>query len=186
MGAVAVGCDESDPVKEDTPEMITSVTLTFVPVDDGDPVVVTASDPDGEGVQSLTVDGPITLTANKAYVLALSLVNGLADETDPSHDVTGEITAEADEHIFFYQWTEGLFTDPAGDGNIDKRTDPVAYNDADANGLPLGLITSWTTGAPASGRFRIVMKHQPGLKSETSTATMGESDLDLEFELMII
>src|SRR5688500_10704995 len=72
------GCDDDYPVKEDTPEMITKVILTFTPQGGGSDVIVTASDPDGEGVQNITVDGPISLGANKSYVLDIALINELA------------------------------------------------------------------------------------------------------------
>ena len=41
----AAGCEVEDPIREDVPELITKVTLTFTPTV-GDPVVVTATDPD--------------------------------------------------------------------------------------------------------------------------------------------
>src|SRR5688572_1461964 len=62
-------CDDDDePKKEDVPELITKATLTFTPVIGGSAVVATASDPDGDGVQDIQVDGPINLTANSSYV----------------------------------------------------------------------------------------------------------------------
>jgi hypothetical protein len=48
------------------------------------------------------------------------------------------------------------------------------------------LETSWTTGAASSGTFRVVLKHQPGLKSATSGSSTGETDLDITFETNII
>lgn len=176
------GCDDDDPQKEDTPEMITEATLTFTPIGGGTTITVTATDPDGEGVQDLAVDGPINLTTNKTYTLKVELVNGLLEPSEPGYDITEEVEEESDEHMFFFAWTNNVFSDPSGDGNIDTRADDVNYNDTDDNGLPLGLDTSWTTvAASASGTFRIVLKHQPDLKSASSTATTGESDIDLTF-----
>jgi hypothetical protein len=58
-----ISCNDEDPVKEDTPELITKATLTFTPTAVvALPVVATATDPDGEGVQDITIDGPINLT----------------------------------------------------------------------------------------------------------------------------
>ncbi len=179
------GCDEDDPVRENAPELITKVTLTFVPDEGGTPIVVTATDPDGEGVQDMVVDGTLALAANTEYTLAISLTNELVHQSDPLHDITAEILEESDEHIFFFGWTDGLFASPEGDGNLDNRSDPVNYEDADINSLPIGIVTSWTTGIGGSGTFRILMKHQPGLKTETSTASMGETDLDIEFPISI-
>ncbi|MEQ9659701.1 MAG: hypothetical protein RLO00_16315, partial [Fulvivirga sp.] len=60
----------------------------------------------------------------------------------------------------------------------------ASENDADGN--PLGLTTVWQTAATAqSGKFRIILKHQPDIKSATSTAQDGESDIDLEFDITV-
>jgi hypothetical protein len=178
------GCESDDPQKEDTPEMVTKATLTFTP-DTGSPVVVSATDPDGEGVQNISADSPINLQANKSYLLSISLINELADPSDPGYDVTGEVEEEGHEHIFLFEWTNNLFTDPAGNGNIDNRNDDVNYEDVDANSLPIGLETSWTAGGVSSGTFKVVLKHQPALKTATSGVSAGETDLDITFNINI-
>jgi len=180
------GCDDDDPKKENTPELITEATLIFTPTGGGTTVTVTATDPDGEGVQDLTVDGPINLVVNKTYTLSIELINGLADPSEEEYDITAEVEAEGDEHMFFYAWTNNVFSDPAGNGNVDNRADDVNYNDDDANGMPLGLSTSWTTvGSAVSGTFRIMLKHQPNLKSASSTSNTGETDMDLTFTINV-
>src|SRR5688572_29196487 len=107
----AFGCEVEDPIREDVPELITKVTLTFIPAV-GDPVVVNATDPDGEGVQDVQVDCDIKLEATKSYSLSLTLANGLVKPSDPQYDVTEEIEEEGDEHIFFFSWTNEIFSDP--------------------------------------------------------------------------
>ena len=179
------GCDDDDPVKEDVPELITKVTLTFTPSGGGSPVVVTATDPDGEGIQDIVADYPITLTAATSYDMSITLANTLAQPSDPAYDITEEVEEEGDEHMFFFSWTNNVFSNPAGDGNIDNRADAVNYEDEDANGLPLGLHTSWTTAEASSGNFRVILKHQPDLKSETSDSSIGETDLDLTFTVIV-
>jgi len=175
-----------DPEPENVPELITKATLTFTPVGGGTTVTVNATDPDGEGVQNIVVDGPINLVRNKSYTLTVALINELANPSDPEYNITEEVEEEGDEHMFFYSWTNNVFSDPSGNGNIDNRADAVNYNDQDENGLPLGLNTSWTTvDAAASGSFRIILKHQPDLKSAISTATDGETDLDLSFTISV-
>lgn len=179
-------CDEDDePAKEDTPELITKATLTFTPVDGGTAVTATATDPDGEGVQNIAIDGPINLAENRSYTLNITLINELADPNDGEYDITGEVEEEGDEHMFFFSWTNNVFSDPAGNGNIDNRADGVNYNDEDDNGQPIGLSTSWTTAGAASGEFRVVLKHQPDVKTTTSTSTTGETDLDIEFDINV-
>jgi hypothetical protein len=180
-------CDEDAPGKEDTPELITEVKLTFTPVGSGDPVVVTATDPDGIGTLDLAPDDEISLRTDRSYTLSIELFNGLLAPTEAEYNVTEEVEEESDEHMFFFSW-DGGFSSPSGNGNIDSRADAVSYLDEDENGLPLGLMTSWATVAAATTdrTFRIVLKHQPDLKTASSGSTVGETDIDVEFNLNIV
>jgi hypothetical protein len=180
---VLTSCDD-DPRKEDVPELITMVTLTFTP-SAGDAVIVTATDPDGEGIQDVQVDGPIILSTGTTYTLQITLANQLADPLDPEYNLTAEVEEEGYEHMFFFSWTNDAFSDPSGDGNVDNRNDAVNYNDQDKYGYPIGLSTEWVTSTEGSAAFRVVLKHQPGLKSATSTSSEGETDLDLTFQLEV-
>lgn len=182
---VSACSDDDEPVREDTPELITKVILTFTPEGGGTDVVATATDPDGVGLQNLTTDGPIELNASTMYVLTIELLNELASPGSAAYNITEEVEEEGDEHMLFFSWTNNVFSDPAGNGNIDNRADALNYDDEDVNSLPIGLTTSWTTSTPASGTFRVVLKHQPGLKSATSTVNDGETDLDIDFDINI-
>lgn len=182
-----IGCKDNDPVKEDVPELITKVTLTFSS-GSGEPIVVTATDPDGEGIQSIKTDGAIRLLKGVNYTLNIELVNGLADPSSDAYNVTNEVESEGIEHMFFFAWTKDAFAAPTGNGNIDNRNDPVDYSESvDAKGLPLGLKTKWTASDVAvdGATFRVVLKHQPDLKSATSTSSDGETDVDLTFDLSV-
>ena len=185
-------CSKDEPKKEDTPELITKATLVFTPVDGSAAVTVTATDPDNQGSQPIRVDGPINLVKNKTYVMTIELINGLAKPTDAAYDVTEEVEEEGDEHQFFFSWTNSAFSSPTGDGNIDNPNDGLNYtggtNSKDKDGGNLGLTTTWTTANPSgsiSSNFRVVLKHQPGLKTNTSDANTGETDLDLTFVLNV-
>lgn len=182
---VQTSCDEEEPAKEDTPELISKVTLTFTPVGIvADSIVVTATDLDGIGIQDIKPDKEIELDINTTYTLTIELINGLLDSTEPGYNITNEVQEEGAEHMFFFSWT-GALANPTGNGNIDNRNDPVNFNDEDENGLPLGLSTNWTTIGEVSTdkKFRIVLKHQPELKSTSSTVEDGETDIDLEFTI---
>jgi hypothetical protein len=174
---------DEDPVKEDAPELITQVVFTFVPVT-GETVVVTATDPDGSGLQNLQVDGPAQLTT-VPYTLTITLFNTLLNPNEDGYDITEEVTNESDEHLFFYSWTNNIFSNPTGDGNIDDRADPVNYQDEDTNGLPLGLKTYWVGSSGTSGQLKVVLKHQPETKSATSTSSDGETDLDVTITINV-
>jgi hypothetical protein len=180
-----MGACLDEPVREDAPELITKVTLTFTPTGGGEAVVVSASDPDGDGIQSIAADGAIVLQQNQTYILNLSLFNELADPTSPQYNITAEVEEEGDEHLFFFAWTNNLFSAPSGDGNIDDRTHELDYQDTDGEN-PIGLITQWhTLSSVGNGKFTILLKHQPDSKSATSTSADGETDLDLTFDLEV-
>jgi len=169
-----------DPNEEE--EVINEVILTFSPVGGGADITATWFDADGDGVGTPSIDD-IDLDANTEYNMSITLTNTLAD---PDEDVTAEIEDEDDEHMFFFAFTDGVFTDPMGDGNIDSRSDALNYNDTDDNGEPVGLSTNWTTGAASSGNtFTVLLKHQPGIKSSTSDADDGGTDVDIDFTLNI-
>ena len=175
--------DDDDPPIENVEEEITQVILTFTNTQDANDVVTAEwLDADGEGGGAPVIDD-VVLTANMNYELSIEFFNTLEN---PAEDITEEVSEEDDEHMIFFGFSETLFQDPDGNGNIDNRADAVNYNDQDANGQPLGLSTDWVTAAAAAdGTLRIVLKHQPGIKSATSTAADGESDVDVTFNVAV-
>ena len=181
---IFTACEDDDVVPEEEEEMevITDVTLVFTS-DAGAVVTASAQDPDGEGVQELVVLDEIQLQAGTNYTLTFDIMNNL--ET-PGEDIGDEIAEEDDEHQVFFAWTEGAFSNPTGNGNIDNASDPVNYNDADGNGNPLGLNTSWTAGDPTTAAsFTVRLQHQPDVKTSTSGANDGDTDFELQFRLTI-
>ena len=185
---VFTSCEEDNvvPDEEHEEEIITDIKLVFTPTNTLSglaSVEATAQDPDGEGVQELQVLGSIDLAVNASYTLTYEIMNNL--ET-PGEDIGEEILEEGAEHQIFYSFTDGAFTSPTGNGNIDNASDPVNYNDSDSNGNPIGLSTAWTTGgALSSGSFTVRLQHQPDLKTSTSTANTGDTDFELTFVLNI-
>ncbi|WKN44335.1 hypothetical protein [Tunicatimonas pelagia] len=183
-------CNEDDdvPPEENPEEQITRVILTFTPDGGGDTVTATWEDPDGEGSED-PVKTDIALAASTTYTLRIELFDAL--DPDDIENKTEEIENEDDEHMFFFGWDDEVFTDPEGDGNIDARADLVNYEDQDGGGLPLGLETRWTTGDATNGMFTVVLKHQPPLddgtpiKTATSTATDGTSDIEIDWNIAV-
>ncbi|AZQ63300.1 GTP cyclohydrolase [Flammeovirga pectinis] len=205
-------CDDNEdlPPEEHDHETITDVKLIFTNTQDASDVVTAlAQDEDGEGAKPLEIKDEITLGSNKTYSLTFEILNTLGhddhddheeehddhDDGDEHHDeheeegenIGAEIVEEADEHQFFYAFTENAFTTPTGNGNIDNASDPINYEDKDSNGLPLGFETSWTTSSALNrGEFRVRLMHQPdGLKTEDSSAEISDPDFDLTFVLNI-
>jgi hypothetical protein len=180
-GLFLASCKDDDlPEPELEEEEISEVMLTFTPVAGGTPLTFTWSDADGEGPQAPSMEA-IVLAPNTEYILSIMLM-GPDDE-----DITEEIEEEADAHMFFFGWTEGLFTSPTGTGNLTARSGVVNYEDEDAAGLPLGLETRWITGdaTTANGTFTTILKHQPGIKSATSTVNNGETDVEIDWTISI-
>jgi hypothetical protein len=185
-----LSCSSDDPVKEDIPEVITKASLSFTPSGGSSAAVVTvtATDPDADGSQSINVDGPINLVKGTKYTLTLNLINELAHPASDGYSISDEVMNEGQEHQFYFAWTGAVFSSPVGDGNIDSPNDVINYIDKDVNNLPVGLTTEWTTVTTAvsgSNTFHIVLKHQPDLKSATSTSNDGETDLDLTFSINV-
>ena len=103
-----------------------------------------------------------------------------------AYDITAEVEAESDEHLFFFAWTNDVFTNPAGNGNVDNREDALNYNDEDPGGLPLGLST---------GLDHIIGSKVRDISGNSKTSTRveigdiilfdGETDLDITFNINI-
>ena len=181
---IFTACEEDDaaPEEENEVEVFTDVKLVFTPTGGGAAVEAAAQDPDGAGVQELQVLGAINLAANTEYLLSLMIENCLED---PCEDMNEEIAEEAEEHQFFFAFTNDAFTSPVGNGNIDNASDPINYIGFDGNGNPVGLNTNWTTGSASTGTFTVQLQHQPDVKTATSGSTDGDTDFALTFNLNI-
>lgn len=124
-------------------EVITTVTVAFVPIGGGSPLTFEFNDPDGPGGIAPTTDD-IVLAANTAYNVSVVFRNDIAGE-----DVTAEIVAEGAAHRVYYT--------PSAGSNI-----TVSGLNTDANGLPLGVTNVWTTTAAADGQVTLTLRHYGG------------------------
>ncbi len=172
-------CKKEDPAPQEQGKLITDVDLLFNPVAGGAPLSFSATDPENDGEGDLIPD-EITLPSGQSFQLFIRLRNDVDNV-----DLTKTIEEKSNDHMIYFGFTDPLFDQPEGDGNIDSRGDQVNYIDEDENGLPLGLITGWQTGAPGTGSFRVMLKHQPDLKTATSGSDVGNTDLDLTFSVTI-
>ncbi|MEO9476637.1 MAG: hypothetical protein ABJG41_13935 [Cyclobacteriaceae bacterium] len=171
----------------DTPEVaaielksITDVVLVFKD-SNGGKIETVAINSGSEGTSDFVVADTVLLKSNEYYRMIVEIVN-VAEQ----RSFIEVVVDAAIEHMFFYSWTEGVFNSPSGNGNIDSRSDPLNYEDFDYLDRPLGLTTSWTTGAVGVGEFRVVLKNQRGLKSTTSTVADGITDMDITFPIKIV
>ena len=156
-------CKKNDPEPSDDNELITTVTYTLTPTagSTAPAATITWEDLDGTGGAAPGITGgPLTLRANTTYTGTMTLL----DKTkNPVNNVTNEVAAEKEDHLFFYDPT------PAG-------LMAVTRTDRDANSREVGLTTRVVTTTAASGSLKITLKHQPGTKNGTA----GPGDVDVE------
>jgi hypothetical protein len=164
---------KKDKVEENDEEVITTMILTFVPVGGGTTLTYTYDDADGPGGASATQD-QIVLAPSKTYGVTVQLLN---KTESPAANITTEILSEADAHRFYYAPTAG--------SNI-----AVTGLDNDPNGVPLGVTSTWTTGAVATGNVTITLRHYPGTPPNKETvdpvtSTKSGTDVEVTFSTKI-
>lgn len=161
------GCKSDDTSKKvDEQELLTTVRLTYTnQVNITDIVKVTWKDIDGAGGAAPIIDN-LNLKANTTYNVMLEVLD---ESKTPAVNKTPEIFSEGVQHQFFY--ASALLS--------------VSYADKDTKNLPIGLATSQKTGAIGDGKLKITLKHQPNLKSATSTIATGETDIEVEFNVSV-
>jgi hypothetical protein len=167
-----VGCSDDDPTFENEEELITTVRITLVEVNQdgaevGDPFSFEWVDLDGPIGGGTPVIDPISLGANKTYRYDIEFFNELED---PVEDITEEIREEDDEHIICFEISGGL--------NLS-----IQRSDVDANGLVVGLEGTFTTTSNSAGTLTVILKHQPGIKN--GECAPGETDVEATFPVVI-
>ena len=161
-----------DPIIPNEEEVITTLNFTLTPVGGVNPVVFSFQDLDGDGGNAPVVTGG-TLAANTNYTGVIELLNEL--ET-PVGNITEDVLAEADEHQFFFQTTQGEVS--------------IAYDDMDTNNNPLGLSTIVSTSGPSTGTITVILRHKPnktatGVPDGDITNAGGETDIKVTFNVDI-
>ncbi len=147
-------------------ELITTVELELTNQTDGTDVVLFKSvDSDGDGPNApvITITGP--LNANATYDGTVRFLN---ESIAPSENITEEVIEEANEHEVFY---------------ISTLSDvSIAKIDVDSNGNPLGVQTTFQTGAIGTGVLNVVLRHEPTKPNDgTLSSAGGESDVEVAF-----
>jgi hypothetical protein len=61
----------------------------------------------------------------------------------------------------------------------------VSNLNTDSKGLPLGLSSTWQSGATGTGKMKITLKHKPGTKAAGDPVTKGETDVEVEFNVRV-
>lgn len=155
--------------KTDEQELLTTVRLTYTSqANVSDVVRVTWKDVDGVGGVAPIIDN-LNLKANTTYSVAVEVLD---ESKTTAENKTPEILSEGAEHQFFYAVNPTSLLS-------------VSYADKDTKNLPIGLATSQKTSATGDGKLKITLKHQPNLKSATSTIATGETDIEVEFNVSV-
>jgi hypothetical protein len=165
---VITSCKKDKDEEPNDSEVITTMQLTFVPNGGGTTLTYQFDDADGPGGAAPTVQD-IVLAPSKTYAVTVKLL----DKTKtPVADITEEVEEEADAHRFYYE--------PTATSNV-----TVSGLNNDANAIPLGVTSTWTTGAVATGKTKVTLRHYPGTppnKALGDLVSSSKSDTDIEVE----
>ena len=164
-------CSNDDsPVNEE--EVITTVTTTLT--GGGQVITLTSRDLDGDGPNAPVVTVSGNLTANTTYIGETVFTN---ETVSPAEDITVEVEEEGNEHQIFYQFPVALGS--------------FVYTDVDANGDPIGLSFTLTTGTSATtGNIVVTLRHLPnksaaGVASGDITNAGGATDAQVTFPVVV-
>lgn len=151
---------------DDENELITSITLKFTEAGTTNVTTFKSTDKDGDGGNPPITES-ISLKPNTTYQMAIELLD---ESKTPTVDITKEVEEKSYEHLFIYT--------PAPTSLL-----TYAASDKDKNNLPIGLNGKVVTGAAATGKLKVQLRHQPG--SKNGTATPGSDDVNVDFPLTI-
>lgn len=162
-------CKKDSVEAADENELITSVKLNFTT--GGVTQTFAYSDPDGDGGKAPTI-AAINLKANTIYTMTIEILD---ESKKPVGNITDEVAAEKDEHLFIYTPT------PA---NLLTYT----YGDKDSRNFNVGLTGNVKTGVMAAGKLKVQLRHQPpinGKATKDGTVTPGSDDVNIDFNVTI-
>lgn len=154
------------PVNEE--ELITTVKLNFTEVGTSTVTTATFRDIDGEGGNPPSLFETVNLLAGRSYQVRIELLN---ESVSPAENITDEVVAEANDHQFYFQ--------PSG------VVVAVTNLDTDGNGFPLGVNSVWTAAAAGTDTLRLTLKHKPGIKANNDPVTVGDTDIELDWDVQV-
>lgn len=173
MGSMA-SCKKNDPPKPDEQELITTVKIyvneefsSFVQsfeykVENGF----------GGSGGTIKID-TLKLKPNTKYSAVLTVLN---EKANPVEDITTEIIEESNDHLFLFSSNPS-----AGAGSVSATN-----GNKDKNGAPLNQTFTLNTNATGTGKFQVVLLHEPSNKNAIIiSAAGGETDLDATFPVLI-
>ncbi|QWX83359.1 type 1 periplasmic binding fold superfamily protein [Cellulophaga sp. HaHaR_3_176] len=171
LAFTACSNDDDDNIPEivNEEEIITTLTVTLTPQDDGETITLQTQDLDGDGSNDpvITVSG--NLIAGMVYDGGIVLLN---ETESPAENITEEVEEESDEHQFFYTISSGL----------DVTTE---YANFDEDGNPLGTAFTLTAGDISSGTITFTLRHEPTKPNDGIVDAGGETDVLATFSIAV-
>jgi hypothetical protein len=169
--ALFSGCkDVTNPEDTNETEVFTTVQLALTNQDDAsDKPEATIKFKDGFGHgDAMEKNETLMLKAGATYSAELILLN---ESANPAEIMSEEVEEEGVDHQIFYAPSGVALT--------------VTYADKDANNRPIGLLTEFKADAAGTGTLKVTLKHQPDLKSDNSTVTTGDTDVEVSFNVTV-
>jgi hypothetical protein len=163
-----IACNKNDDDPGNVKEQITTMRLSLRETGSGTTRIFEYKDIDGSGGNPPVKFDPIVLSASRNYTCTIEVLN---ESGSSAVNLTAEIIAEADDHQFYFE--------PAG-ANIS-----VINLDTDSKGLPVGISSTWNTGAIGNGTIKITLKHKPDAKAVGDLVTKGETDIVVDFTAQV-
>lgn len=161
--------DNETPEAVNEEELITTLKVTLVSAVDGDTIVLTTRDLDGDGPNEPVITVSSNLVAGVSYNGSIELL----DETkSPADNITEEVEEEADEHQFFYTVGSGLDV-------------TITATNLDSNGNFLGTEFLLTSNAASSGSLTFTLRHEPTKPNEGLSSAGGETDIAATFSIIV-
>lgn len=165
---------KTDPPKPDEQELITTLKIQLLEEFSSFVQTYEYKVENGFGGSGGTIKiDTLKLKPNTKYNAVLTVLN---EKANPVEDITAEIIEKGDEHLFLFS------SNPiAGAGSV------FATNgNKDKNAAPLNQTLILNTNAAGTGKFQVVLLHQPTNKNATSiNAAGGETDLDATFPVVL-
>lgn len=170
-----LACDPSEPNPNNEEELITTLSFALTPQGGGSKVVLKFEDKDGDGGSAPNITSG-SLDKNKIYDGVIELLN---ESVTPSENISNQVITEAEDHQFFYAWTQAL-----------SKSIFLSYTDVDKNNNPLGIKTKLETKDAGNGQIKITLRHLPNktgqdVKNGIITNAGGETDIEVTFNLEV-
>lgn len=147
-------------------ELITTIVVHLTATDGSFEQEFEWNDPDGDGGNAPTIED-IVLPAGKTFHCHIHFYDR---SKTPAEDITAEVESENTAHLLVYTVSGANLT--------------VTPDDADDNGKPFRLETTWVTGAASTGTVQVVLRHEPD-KSAANPDVTGDVDAAADFAVKV-